>query len=71
MEAVDAAARANVQRFLRSHSDWTRSHLTQSTGISVRWIDIWKQRLFQAPDNDEQVLRGLSRAPHHPSPRLD
>ena len=30
-----------------------------------------KKRLLQAPDNHEQVLRGLSRAPHHPRPRLE
>jgi len=71
MEAVYYAARANLQRLLRHYPDWTRSQLAQATGMSVSWIDKWKKRLLQAPDNDEQVLRGLSRAPHHPSPRLD
>lgn len=71
MEAVYYAARANLQRLLRHHPDWTRSQLAQAIGMSVSWIDKWKKRLLQAPDTDEQVLHGLSRAPHHPRPRLD
>ena len=39
--------------------------------MSRSWVDKWKKRLLSAPSNDEQVLRGLSRAPHHPPPRLD
>ena len=70
MEAVYYAARANLQRLLHEHPDWTRSHLAQATGMSVSWIDKWKKRLFQVPDHDEHVLCGLSRAPHHPRPRL-
>ena len=71
MEAVYYAARANLQRLLRQHPDWTRSHLAQATGMSVSWIDKWKTRLLQAPEHDEQVLQGYSRAPHHPRSRLD
>ena len=71
MVAVYYAACANLQRLLRHHPDWTRSQLAQATGMSVSWIDKWKKRLLQAPDNDEQVLHGLSRAPHHPLPRLE
>ncbi|HEX6477329.1 MAG TPA: hypothetical protein VF043_00685 [Ktedonobacteraceae bacterium] len=69
MEAVYYAARANLQRLLRQYPDWTRSQLAQATGMSISWIDKWKKRLLQAPDNDEQVLHGLSCAPHHPRPR--
>lgn len=71
MEAVYYAARANLQRLLRHHTDWTRSQLARATGMSMSWIDKWKKRLLKAPENDEQVLHGLSRAPHHSSPRLD
>jgi hypothetical protein len=39
--------------------------------MSISWIDKWKKRLLRAPLDDEQVLQGLSRAPHHPPPRLD
>ena len=71
MEAVYYAARANLRRLLRQHPDWTRSQLAQATGMSVSWIDKWKKRLLSAPFDDEQVLHGFSRAPHHPQPRLD
>ena|GEM_PF-2702710 len=62
MEAVYYAARANLQRLLRQHPDWTRPQLAQATGMSVSWVDKWKKRLLNAPKDDEQVLRGLSRA---------
>ncbi len=71
MEAVYYAARANLQRLLRQHPHWTRPQLAQATGMSISWVDKWKKRLLNAPKDDEQVLRGLSRAPHHPLPRLD
>jgi transposase InsO family protein len=71
MEAVYYAARANLRRLLHQHPDWTRPQLAQATGMSVSWIDKWEKRLLQAPKDDEQVLRGLSRAPHHPLSRLD
>lgn len=71
MEAVYYAARANLQRLLRHHPNWTRPQLAQATGMSVSWVDKWKKRLLHAPKDDEQVLCGLSRAPHHPRPRLE
>jgi hypothetical protein len=71
MEAVYYAARANLRRLLMLHPAWTRGQLAQATGMSKSWVDKWKRRLLSAPLNDEQVLRGLSRAPHHPPPRLD
>ena len=71
MEAVYYAARANLRRLMILHPDWTRAQLAQATGMSMNWVDKWKKRLLSAPVDDEQVLRGLSRAPHHPPPRLD
>jgi hypothetical protein len=55
VEAVYYAARANLQRLLQEHPDWTRSHLAQATGMSISWIDKWKKRLLQVPEQDEQV----------------
>jgi len=71
MEAVYYAARANLRRLMILHPTWTRGQLAQATGMSKSWVDKWKRRLLRAPLNDKQVLRGLSRAPHHPSPKLD
>lgn len=71
MEAVYYAARANLRRLLNLHPTWTRGQLAQATGMSRSWVDKWKKRLLNAPPNDEQVLCGLSRAPHHPPERLD
>jgi len=71
MEAVYYAARANLCRLLMQHPLWTRRQLAQATGMSVSWVDKWKKRLQSASHTDEQVLHGLSRAPHHPPARLD
>jgi len=50
---------------------WTRAQLAQATGMSRSWVDTWKKRLLSVPLDNEQVLQGLSRAPHHPPQRLD
>ena len=71
MEAVYYAARANLRRLMLLHPSWTRTQLAQATGMSRSWVDKWRKRLLSVPADDEQVLRGLSRAPHHPPPRLD
>jgi hypothetical protein len=63
MEAVYYAARANLRRLLIVHPFWTRAQFAQATGMSRSWIDKWKKRLLSAPLDNEQVLRGLSRAP--------
>src|SRR5207245_3914683 len=71
MEAVYYAARANLRRLMILHPSWTRTQLAQATGMSRSWVDTWRKRLLRVPADDEQVLCGLSRAPHHPPPRLD
>jgi hypothetical protein len=71
MEAVSYAARANLPRLMILHPSWTRAQLAQATGMSKSWVDKWKKRLVSVPLDDEQVLRGLSRAPHRPPKRLD
>ena len=71
MEAVYYAARGNLRRLLTLHPSWTRAQLAQATGMSQAWVSKWKKRLASVPAEDEQVLRSLSRAPHHPHPRLD
>jgi hypothetical protein len=71
MEAVYYAARGNLRRLLQLHPSWTRAQFAEATGMSLSWVDKWKKRFLSTPFDDEQVLRGLSRAPHHPPPELD
>jgi transposase InsO family protein len=71
MEAVYYAARGNLRRLLQLHPTWSRAQFAQATGMLLGWVSKWKKRLSHAPLDDEQVLHGLSRAPHHPPPRLD
>jgi transposase InsO family protein len=71
MEAVYYAARGNLRRLLQLHPTWSRAQFAQATGMSLGWVSKWKKRLSHAPLDDEQVLHGLSRAPHRPPPRLD
>jgi hypothetical protein len=63
-ERICSACFANIR-------DFSRPQLAQATGMSRSWIDKWKKRLLSAPKDNEQVLRGLSRAPQHPRPRVD
>lgn len=46
--------------------NWPRQQACQKAGSRNG-----KKRSLGVPFNDEQVLQGLSRAPHHPLPRLD
>jgi hypothetical protein len=71
MEAVYYAARANLRRLMILYPNWTCTQLAQATGMSKSWVDKWRKRLLSVPSDDEQILRGLSRAPHHPPPTLD
>jgi hypothetical protein len=70
MEAVYYAARGNLRRLLQLHPSWSRTQLALATGMSLGWVDKWKKRLLAASPDDEHVLHGLSRAPHHPPARL-
>ncbi len=71
MEAVYYAAPGNLRRLLRVYPSWTRAQLAQATGMSPGWVSQWKKRLASTPADAEQVLHGLSRAPHQRPPRLD
>jgi transposase InsO family protein len=71
MQAVYYAARGNLRWFLRLHPQWSQNQLAHALGMSRSWVSKWIKRLQSAPPDDEQVLRGLSRAPKHPPERLD
>jgi transcriptional regulator with XRE-family HTH domain len=63
MQALYYAARGNLRWLLRLHPEWSQSQLAQALGMSRSWVSKWITRLQSAPPDDEQVLRGLSRAP--------
>jgi hypothetical protein len=44
--------------------------LAQHLGRSISWVKKWRQRLGQAPPEDETVLHSRSRARKHPPPTL-
>jgi transposase InsO family protein len=71
MEAVYYAARANLRRLMSQYPSWTHQQYAQAVGMSRGWVKKWLKRLGEAPPQDEAVLQGQSRAPHHPPPRLD
>jgi transposase InsO family protein len=71
MQALYYAARGNLRWLLRLHPEWSQSQLAHALGMSRSWVGKWIKRLKSAPASDEEVLRGLSRAPKHPPERLD
>ncbi len=70
MDVVYYAARANLRRLIQLHPDWKQKQYAQAVGLSVGWVKKWRQRLRQAPSDDEHVLQGLSRARKHPPERI-
>ena len=70
MEEQYYADRASLRRLLTDHPYWTKRQYAEATGRSLRWVKKWLKRLQTAPPDDDTVLYGLSRAPHHPPPRI-
>src|SRR5215470_10779109 len=70
MEAEWSADRANLRFAVRDHPAWSVPQLAQHLGRSVSWVKKWRQRLREAPSEDEAVLHSRSRARKHPPPAL-
>ena len=70
MEAEWSADRARLRLAVRDHAQWSVPQLAQHIGRSVSWVKKWRQRLGQAPPEDEAVLHSRSRARHHPPPGI-
>ena len=70
MEAEWSADRANLRLAVRDHPHWSVPQLAQHIGRSVSWVKKWRQRLREAPTEDEAVLHSQSRARKHPPPAL-
>jgi Homeodomain-like domain len=70
MEAEWSADRANLRLALRDHPEWSVPQLARQIGRSISWVKKWRQRLREAPPDDETVLQSRSRARKHPPPSL-
>jgi len=58
--------RCRLRTLRQDHPDWTRKQLAEEIGRSMSWVKKWCRRLREAGDDDDQVLRGLSRQRKHP-----
>ena len=58
MEAEWSADRANLRLAIRDHPQWSVPQLAQHIGHSISWVKKWRQRLREAPPEDEAVLHG-------------
>src|SRR5919202_1640530 len=70
MEAELAADRASLRLALRDHPHWPVPQLAQHIGRSASWAKKWRQRLREAPPEDEAVLHSRSGARKDPPPAL-
>jgi hypothetical protein len=58
--------RVRLRELLLKNPKASRRHLAEETGRSMGWVNKWYKRLLAAGLDDEDVLHGRSRAPHHP-----
>jgi hypothetical protein len=70
MDAEWYADRSRLRSVLREHPDWPVPELARRLGRSPSWVKKWRRRLRAAPPDDEDVLRGRSRARKHPPPAI-
>jgi transposase InsO family protein len=64
------AERYRLRQLRQQHPDWSQVKLAQELGHSYSWVKKWLKRLAQSAPDDNQVLRGRSRAPKHPRPAI-
>jgi hypothetical protein len=70
MEEEWQVDRARLRTARQQHPDWSYSQLALFLHRSTSWVKKWCRRLSQAAPDDEQVLKSLSRCPHHLPPRI-
>lgn len=58
--------RVRLRELLRRNAQASKRQLAEDTGRSIGWVKKWRKRLLASGLDDEDVLRGLSRAPHAP-----
>lgn len=70
METMWVADRITLRTLLREHADWRLCDLAEALNRSVGWVKKWKKRLRHTAADDFEVVKSLSRAPHHPPARV-
>jgi hypothetical protein len=70
MEEEWQVDRARLRTARQQHPYWSYPQLAHFLHRSPSWVKKWCRRLSQAAPDDEQVLKSLSRRPHHPPPRI-
>lgn len=71
MEEDWYAARIRLRHLLTTHPDWSHRACATELGRSLGWVKKWTKRLRAARADDDQVVRGRSRARKHPPPPWD
>lgn len=70
MEEQWQVDRARLRTLLRAHPDWPYRQYSETIGRSYSWVKKWVKRLKTASSDDDQVLKGRSRRPHHLRPSI-
>lgn len=63
--------RCTLRKLRQEHPEWSQKKLAQEIGRSKSWVKKWLRRIREAGSEDEDVLRGLSRARKNPSPGIE
>jgi transposase len=71
MEIQHYMARAKLRELQQQYPEWTHRQMAEAIGYSIDWVRKWRQRLRDAPPQDEAVLWGQSRARKTLPPPLD
>ena len=58
--------RVRLRELLLANRQASKRQLAEEIGRSIGWVKQWRKRLLTAGLEDEDVLRGHSRAPLHP-----
>src|SRR5262245_43981470 len=66
MEELWYVDRASLRALAARQPGYSKAQLAQALSRSVTWVKKWLKRFKQATADDQTVLWGLPRQPHHP-----
>ena len=61
--------RYKLRKLRQEHPNWGRRELARRIGRSLSWVKKWIRRLREASPDDDEVLKGRSRARKQPPPK--